>query len=119
SPWGGGTPEAGWLRRGVKAFPLVPAQTSREPYGEGDGKIVRTHAVQPPKCPWSSLAGRLPEVLGVHQPDLGREVSRSMVYPHHAEQDRADEEDRQNLARAPGLNSQLVPCQRDGFGRLG
>jgi transposase len=32
--------------------------------------------------------------LGIYEPDLGREVPGSMVYSHHANQDRADEEDR-------------------------
>ena len=44
------------------------------------------------------LAGGLPAVLGVHQSGLGGEVPGSVVYPHHAEQDRADEEDRQQPA---------------------
>ena len=57
-------------------------------------KTGRVAAIQPAKRPQPSLAGGLPEVLGVHQSGMGGEVLGRVVYPHYAEQDRADEEDR-------------------------
>ncbi len=61
-------------------------------------KLSEPLAVQPPERSQPSPAGGFPKILGVHQPRLGREVPGSVVYPHHAEQDRANEEDRQKLA---------------------
>ena len=60
-------------------------------------KLSELLAIQPAERSQPSVAGGLPAVLGVPQSGLGGEVPGPMVYPHHAEQDRTDEEDRSEL----------------------
>jgi hypothetical protein len=63
-----------------------------KPDGETDREVGGTVAAQPAKRPQPPVAGGFSAVLGIHQPGVGGKVPGAMVYPHHAEQDRADEE---------------------------
>ena len=50
----------------------------------------------------------LPEFLGVSIRGIGRQVSRSVVYPNHALEDRTDEESRQDAPESPRAIIELV-----------
>ena len=110
---------AGRLRAGAEAFAVVPVEAAGEPDGEADGEAGGVAAVQPAERPELPAAGGLPAVLGVRQPRLGGEVPGPVVYADPAEPDRADEEDRSQLAGASGLDPQLVPRSGHHFGRHG
>jgi len=76
---------------------VVPVEAAREPHGQGTVKVVGVLDYNLPERSAAPSPGRL-QRFGKHQSGLGREVSGSVVCPHHAEQDRADEEDRSQLA---------------------
>ena len=63
-------------------------------------KLARVAPVQSSERAELPDAGRLSTLLGIHQPDLGGEVPRPMVYTGHAEPDRADEESCSQFAGA-------------------
>jgi hypothetical protein len=54
-------------------------------------------------------------VLGVLLPGMCGEVPRRVVYPHHAIEDRSDEEGGPNVASSSRVDTQLVPSGRCHF----
>src|SRR3989304_4310740 len=84
--------EAPRLGPGPPAPPLAAAQAAGAPHGEARAPPRRAAALQPAGGPELPPAGRLPVLLDLRVPHLGRAVPGSLVHAHPAVPDRAHDE---------------------------
>ena len=73
-------------------------------------KLAELLRYNPEVGPGVPPEGRLPGLLGVRVPGLGRQIPRPLVHTYHALEDRTHETRRPDVTQSPRAPAQLVPC---------